>query len=189
MVGIGEQLVQDVELPGGHGDLHPVQSGGQAVRVQHQAAHRQPPAGLNIGPPQQRPHPHEQLTEVDGLYHVVINAQIKPLLLGRQVIPRGHKQDGDGFVQSPDGLGKLKSICAGHHDVRDDQVIELAVHGVIGRPGAEAAPRLIAAVVEIGAGRLVQLWVVIHHKNSDHGYCPPVSYCSVCRNRPMRQSV
>jgi len=73
LVGIDERLrlAYPHELDGGRR---------QRVGIQKKSVHGQLPAGLNIGPAQQCPHPHEQPAEVAGLHHIVVNAWVVPLL-------------------------------------------------------------------------------------------------------------
>ena len=169
---IGQQLEQDVEFPGSDGDFLAVPVGGDAVCVQRKVAHRQPAALLDVGAAQQRPHPHEQFTQVHRLDHVIIDAQIKALLLGGQVVPRRHEQNGDGLVQPPHRAGKRKTVGAGHHDVRNDEVVNVAVHGLVGGLGGQHALGLVAAVVQVGTDALGQLPVVVHHENMNHSCSP-----------------
>ena len=59
----------------------------------------------------------QQLFQVNGLDHVVVDPHAKAPLLGGKVVPGGHKKDGDILVRSPDRAGKLKAVHVGHHDV------------------------------------------------------------------------
>ena len=132
--------------------------------VQRQAADRQLFAGGNPGPAQQRLHPQQQLIQIDGLDHVVVNPRLKAALLGRKVVPGGHKQDGNFLVELPHRLCKGKSVHTRHHDIGNDEVKQGSpVHGVIGFVGVQAPQRLIAVLVEIGAHRSVQFLVVLDY--------------------------
>ena len=67
--------------------------------------------------------------------------------------------------------GELKAVHLRHHDVGDDQVEQIVIHLVVGVLGVQTALGLKPAVVEIGADDLVQLGVVLHHKDMDHFRC------------------
>ena len=123
---------------------------------------------LNVGPAQKRPYPKQHLPQLDGLDHVIVNPQLEALLLGGQVVPGGHEQDGNVLVHPPHGAGKLEAVDAGHHHVGDDQIVEGVVHGLVGSVGAEHAGGLKARIVQVGADGLIQLGVVVQDKNVDH---------------------
>ena len=104
--GAGQQLVQDVEFPDGHGDLRSGKRGRQRVGIQKKSVHGQLPAGLNIGPAQQCPHPHEQPAEVAGLHHIVV-------FTGIEISSWGHDfKDGSSLIDL------LEAVSAAAGDMR-----------------------------------------------------------------------
>ena len=72
------------------------------------------------------------------------------------------------FVHLPHCPGELKSVHLGHHDVGNNEVVQAVVQLVVGVAGPQAAFRLKAAVVEIGAHQLAKFRVVLQDQNMDH---------------------
>jgi len=100
-------------------------------------------------------------------------------LLGGKIIPCRHKKNGDFFVETADGFGEFKAIDPGHHDVGYHKVEYGAVHGIVCFGGAEAAGGAVAAGIQKGADRAVQISVVFYDQNMKHGKAS-VSLCGNC---------
>ena len=87
------------------------------------------------------------------------------------------------FVDLPHRPGKFKAVHLRHHDVRHDEVIQAVVHLFKGTLRIRHTLCFKAAVVEIGADRLVQRCVIVYHKNMDH------LFSSCCLSLEPRQSI
>ena len=97
----------------------------------------------------------------------------KPFLLGRQVVLCRHEQDGDVFIDPPHRFCKRKTVCFRHHNVRDNQLVEVIIHLFVMRRWRSGSPLPETAVIQIGANRLVQLCIIFQNKNVHHIPFPP----------------
>ena len=120
-------------------------------------------AGGDLCPAQQRADPQAQLIQIDGFHHVIVNSCAIPPLLGGKIVSCRHKQDGDIFIQAAYRPGKFKTVNFRHHNVRDDQVKHALVQRVVGIAGTQAAGCYIAALIEEGTDRAIQVGIVLYY--------------------------
>ena len=109
-------------------------------------------------------HPQQQLIQVDGFGHIIVNPRLEPFLLGGKIIPRRHEQNGDLLILFPYGLRERKAVYTGHHDIGNDHVKQsTAVHRVIGLVGVPASGGLISVLSQEIADSAIQLFIVLHN--------------------------
>ena len=165
---IGEQFIKEAEFPMGQSQLLAAQVSGVFIGVHHEAADLQPARGGDPRPTQQRADAQQQFVRINGLYHVIVDARLKTPLLGANVIPRRHKQNGNFLVQTADGLRKGEAVNSRHHNIGHDKVEQLMIHGVIGFVRIQTAGGLIAAVVQKRADRAVQRSIILYDQYLKH---------------------
>ena len=88
---IGQQLVEDVELPHGQGHCLAVERRLPLVQIHDEPPHLQPMARGDLRAAQQSPDPEQQLVEVDGLGHVVVDSDPAAPLHGEHIVLRRHE--------------------------------------------------------------------------------------------------
>lgn len=128
LIGIREQLIQDIELPCGHRNFFTVYHSAHGIRIQCQVSYGYFSPHLNIRPPKQRTHPEQHFFKLNRLYHVIVNPKQKAPLFGRQIVFRGHEQNRDIFIYLADIFRKFKAVHLRHHNIRNDQVKKSIVH-------------------------------------------------------------
>lgn len=169
LFGVGEELVEQVELADGEGHLCAGEVGRALVGVEAQSIELYFAAAGYLGAAEERADAQQQFIEVNGLHHVVVDTGLEAPLLCGKVVPRCHEEDGDILIQFPDCAGELEAVHAGHHYVGDDEVKErAAVHGVIGLVGPGAADGLISVLPQMRADRPPQLAVILDHEYLEH---------------------
>ena len=89
----------------------------------------------------------KQLVQIDGLSHIVIDADAIALLHGENVVLRRHEQDRDLRIEVADRFRKLISVDLQHHDVRDDEIEHRFIHGIVGVVSIQAPGRFIAVQI------------------------------------------
>lgn len=109
LFGVGEQLVEQVELADGEGHLSAGEVGRALVGVEAQSIEFYFAAAGYLGAAEKRADAQQQLVEVHGLHHVVVYAGLEAPLLCGKVVPRCHEEDGDILIQLPDGARELKA--------------------------------------------------------------------------------
>lgn len=86
------------------------------------------------------------LIQLNRFHHIVVYPELEPFLFRGQVVLCGHKQDRDCPIHLPDCPRKLEPVNLRHHDVGDDQLIEIIVHLIISFPYVQTSFHLKSAV-------------------------------------------
>ena len=105
----------------------------------------------------------KELVKVDGLCHVVVNADAVPPLLGGKIITGGHKQNRNIIVEGAHRLGELKAVDVRHHNIRNDTVECVLIHLIVCAFGIQTTDRLISAIVQKRTDAAVQISVILHN--------------------------
>ena len=142
------------------------------IQINGKVAHGQLALCRNACAAQKRTDAQKQSVEIHGLYHVVVSSRQVSALHRAKVVACGHKDNGDIFVQRAHGFGKFKAVNAGHHDVRNDQIEYLLIHGVVSVLRTRAMHGGIAVAPKECAKRFAQIGVVLYNKDCKHKISP-----------------
>ena len=138
------------------------------VRVHHEISDLQASAGCDLGTAQQSTDTQKKLIQINGLHHIIIHAHAEAPLLRGEIVARGHEQDGDLVVQGTHGLHKLKTVDAGHHDVRNDQVKSGFIHLVVCLLRTKAPRGFVPTAIQKGTHTAIEVSVVLHNQDLKH---------------------
>lgn len=138
------------------------------LAVHPQISSREFAGALDVCPPQERRDAQHQQIGVEGLCHVVVDAEREPALFGGLVVQRGQEEDGQFFVRFADAPGERESVHARHHDVGDHKVGGAVFQRLPCLLPVCAGDRLVTFLCEAGADERVQVFIVLCQKNLNH---------------------
>ena len=189
--GAGQELPQQLELPGGELLQHPaVQAYLHRVGVQGQPPVAQAASGrVATRPPQHRRQLPQQDGHGEGLGDVVVDLQIKaPELLSLSV--QGGEQDNGHPGLAADKLAHPKAVQLGQHHVQQDQVERLLLKEAHRLNAVPRRCRLIARVAQVGLQQLLDVLLVLHNQNAFHCESLPKQMvahnCEFCMEKVSR---
>ena len=185
-----EEQLHDLELHLGQLDLPPGLEENTAVLIQHKFPADQRGGGIFVcsgaaaraaHPAAEGLHTGQQLTDAEGLGHIVIRAdgQAADLVL---LLPLGTQDDdADLLVGAADGLAEREPIHAGQHHIQNGSITAgLLLQQRQGGFGAIGLHRLHPRQPQVQRDHLADAGFILYHKYLDHWEPPYFSIFSLC---------
>ena len=160
---VGEELIDDLKFSRSERDGGTVYCGAHGVLIKHQVADGQLLGRCDLRPPQKRLKPQDELFQVHGLAHIVVDAQSVPLCFGGEVVARSHKQNGDILINGAHRSREFKAVDVRHHNVRNDEIEFLLFHRRKCLICVELAYGLIAVSAQVFVHRLIEVGDVLYN--------------------------
>ena len=167
LAGVGEQLIEQLELLFGQLQHLLPPGDGVGAGVQHHRANDDPPLAGDMGPAEQGIDPPGQLLIVHRLCHVVVHAGGEAPALVLEGLLGGEKQHRDAVALVPQGLDQGIAVHPGHHHIGDDQIHGLplqqlqSLHAVLSADDGKL-------MLQLGAGKQAHGGLVLHQQDGCH---------------------
>jgi hypothetical protein len=167
---VGDEDLQQPELPGGQLQGLAVPPGLQAGQVEAEGAGAQQGRPVHgAGAAQDGLHAGDELQHGKGLHQVVVGPQAQALQAVDLLAAGGEQQHGHVVLAFAQEAEHLEPVQLGQHQVQHDEV---RPPGRVGRQGGHTVPgRLdgVAFVAQVVEKQLAEGRLVLHHEDVDHG--------------------